>query len=224
MKNRIKSKMVYVIVFMLIFSFHATSLAATYDTESMEALEHMSRMDPNSQKNMNDQQSALLNLHDTADMDIETMLMLVQTQRANLLDTQLRDQLEEVNRRNQMLSESNIAIENLRRIEMQIHDSIQQGKPVFFDNLKEKLKYLDESVLKYFENLDGTIPTPQDINYISTLVDDQKIIINSLSNSQQMDMLRLQELSNKRNEAFEVMTNYVKKMRGNRSSIISNMR
>jgi len=39
-----------------------------------------------------------------------------------------------------------------------------------------------------------------------------------------MDMLRLQSLSNKRNEAFDVMTNFIKKMQDSRSSIIGNMR
>ena len=48
--------------------------------------------------------------------------------------------------------------------------------------------------------------------------------IDALSNSQQMDMLRLQSLSNKRNEAFETMTNFIKKMQDNRNSIIGNMR
>lgn len=37
--------------------------------------------------------------------------------------------------------------------------------------------------------------------------------IDAASNSQQMDMLRLQSLSNKRNEAFDVMTNFIKKCR-----------
>ncbi|GAB2734947.1 type III secretion system needle tip complex Bsp22 [Melaminivora jejuensis] len=48
--------------------------------------------------------------------------------------------------------------------------------------------------------------------------------IDSLSNSQQMDMLRLQSMSNKRNEAFEIMTNFIKKMQDSRNSIIGNMR
>ncbi|MFJ7736675.1 hypothetical protein ACIQ2D_10045 [Lysinibacillus sp. NPDC097287] len=46
----------------------------------------------------------------------------------------------------------------------------------------------------------------------------------TLSNSQQMDMLRLQSLSNKRNEAFDSMTNFLKKMQDSRSSILDNMR
>ncbi|SEP27407.1 MULTISPECIES: hypothetical protein [unclassified Paenibacillus] len=48
--------------------------------------------------------------------------------------------------------------------------------------------------------------------------------IDALSNSQQMDMLRLQSMTNKRNEAFDVMTNFIKKMQDSRSSIIGNMR
>lgn len=48
--------------------------------------------------------------------------------------------------------------------------------------------------------------------------------IDALSNSQQMDMLRLQSMSNKRNEAFDLMTNFIKKMQESRSSIIGNMR
>ncbi|MCQ4087877.1 hypothetical protein [Saccharibacillus sp. JS10] len=48
--------------------------------------------------------------------------------------------------------------------------------------------------------------------------------IDALNNTQQMDMLRLQSLSNKRNEAFDVMTNFMKKMQDSRASIIGNMR
>lgn len=55
-------------------------------------------------------------------------------------------------------------------------------------------------------------------------IQELKSQIDALSNSQQMDMLRLQSLSNKRNEAFDTMTNFVKKMQDSRSSIINNMR
>ena len=48
--------------------------------------------------------------------------------------------------------------------------------------------------------------------------------IDSLSSSQQLDMLRLQSLSNKYNEAFDLMSNFMKKMQDNRSNIVANMR
>lgn len=51
-----------------------------------------------------------------------------------------------------------------------------------------------------------------------------KTMIDIAGDSQQAEMLRLQSLSNKRNEAFEVMTNFVKKMQDTRSSIIGTMR
>lgn len=43
-------------------------------------------------------------------------------------------------------------------------------------------------------------------------------------NAQQIDMLRLQSMANKRNEAFDVMTNFINKMQDSRSSIIGNIR
>ena len=55
------------------------------------------------------------------------------------------------------------------------------------------------------------------INNISSRID-------SLNSSQQLDMLRLQSLTNKRNESFDIMTNFIKKLQDNRSSIIGNMR
>jgi hypothetical protein len=46
----------------------------------------------------------------------------------------------------------------------------------------------------------------------------------SLSSSQQQDMLRMQSLQQRRAEAFEIVTNTYKKMGDNRSGIVSNMR
>ena len=59
---------------------------------------------------------------------------------------------------------------------------------------------------------------------IMTAISALKGQIDSLNNSQQMDMLKLQALTNKRNEAFDLMTNFVKKMSDSRSSILGNMR
>jgi len=46
----------------------------------------------------------------------------------------------------------------------------------------------------------------------------------SLSSSQQIEMVRLQALQQRRNEAFDVVTNTYKKMGDSRSSVVSNMR
>ncbi|MDK8193885.1 hypothetical protein QP794_27770 [Paenibacillus sp. UMB7766-LJ446] len=113
---------------------------------------------------------------DLTSMDIETALMMVQQERAKLLDSQLQSQIQEVQNRNQAIAELNA----------QLQAAIQSGDASQVQALKSK--------------------------------------IDALSSSQQMDMLRLQSLSNKRNEAFNVMTNFIKKMQDSRSSIIGNMR
>lgn len=104
--------------------------------------------------------NSLIQPIDIQGMDLESALQAVQSQRAQLLENQLKDQLEDVQQRNQQLADLNA----------------QQGQ------------------------------------------------MDALSNSQQMDMLRLQSMNSKRNEAFDVMTNFVKKIQDSRSSIIGNMR
>jgi len=104
--------------------------------------------------------NSLIQPIDIQGMDLESALQAVQSQRAQLLENQLKDQLEDVQQRNQQLADLNA----------------QQGQ------------------------------------------------MDALSNSQQMDMLRLKSMNSKRNEAFDVMTNFVKKMQDSRSSIIGNMR
>lgn len=123
-------------------------------------------------------------------LDIETAMMAVQSQRASLLDSQLREQINSVNDRNNQVATKNEELQALNE---------KLAKFPADDNSEEKKK---------LENERNTL----------------KSQIDSLSNSQQMDMLRLQSLSNKRNEAFEIMTEFVKKMQDSRSSIIGNMR
>ena len=113
---------------------------------------------------------------DVRSMDLETALMAVQQQRANLLEQQLKDQMQSVQDRN-----AELAILNSQLNEAQANGDAATAEA-------------------------------------------RKAQIDALSNSQQMDMLRLQSLSNKRNEAFDVMTNFIKKMQDSRSSIIGNMR
>lgn len=117
-----------------------------------------------------------LNGLDLSSMDLETALMHVQTQRTQLLDTQLKEQLQAVQARNDEVA--------------RLHEQIRLAQ-------EANDKALEESLNRAMD---------------------------VLHNTQQMDMLRLQSLSNKRNEAFDLMTNFIKKMQESRSSIIGNMR
>ncbi|MBS4220328.1 hypothetical protein KHA96_18670 [Bacillus sp. FJAT-49711] len=128
---------------------------------------------------------------DISAMDLETALMSVQQERVRLLEEQLKNQINEVQKRNQKIGELSEKI-NVAKAEL--------------------------AEIRHAEGpLDKTQELEETINQLKRDMDAQ-------SNSQQMDMLRLQSLSNKRQEAFDVMTNFIKKMQDNRSSIIENMR
>lgn len=149
---------------------------------------------------------------DITSMDIETALMAVQQQRTQLLDTQLNNQIQNVQKRNEEIAKKN---DTMAEINGALAGESVNGQYLIPDDLAAKLaaegiadaskkEYTAEELIQATEKLKGSI--------------------DNLSNSQQMDMLQLQSMTNKRNEAFDVMSNFIKKMEDSRSSIIGNMR
>ena len=201
-------------------------------------------------------------------MDLETALMAVQSNRANLLEAQLKDQISAVQAKNDLISKMNQALGLMNAIAAKLPSDAKAT-----DKITDAIKgndYAAEKQLNTALDAAGIRPFPADGNNgvggrtqawdsnsnkdlradtknadgtvtkgswyaggvhggttkgeLDGAIQQMKSQIDSMSNSQQMDMLRLQSLSNKRNEAFDVMTNFIKKMQENRSSIIGNMR
>ncbi|SDC91985.1 hypothetical protein SAMN02799630_01723 [Paenibacillus sp. UNCCL117] len=150
-----------------------------------------------------------LNLNNLSSMDIETMLMTVQSNRASLLENQLNDQLAAVQQRNNQILAMNMILSEIYK------QRTGQAPYALPAPIKESLKEFDQEAAakQSFTSAE-----------FDTLAASLKSKIDAIANSQQMDMLRLQSLTNKRNEAFDVMTNFIKKMQDSRSSIIGNMR
>lgn len=94
-----------------------------------------------------------------------------------------------------------------------------QAKNEEIARLNEELNALRQKLATFSAD-----DTSEEKQALEAKINELKTQIDNASNSQQMDMLRLQSLSNKRNEAFDVMTNFIKKMQDSRSSIIGNMR
>lgn len=177
---------------------------------------------------------------DLASMDIETALMMVQAQRTNQLDAQLQAQIKEVQQRNEMVAQLNDVLAQLSSALSRFPsdaaaDATLAGTSgwdsgsaaMLRDNLARQL---DNAGLNSITLLNADLRVGVgDMGGVSRgalqeAVTDVKAKLDSVSNAQQMDMLRLQSLSNKRNEAFDVMTNFIKKMQESRSSIIGSMR
>jgi hypothetical protein len=159
-----------------------------------------------------------------AGMDIETALMMVQGERTRLLDEALKAQIGEVQNRNARVADLNEGLAFLNHT----RDSAQRDHGTV--DVDQKVMFRDQEttvgeVAKQFGVSDAALADGVlSVSELEQGISNTKSGIDSATNSQQMDMLRLQSMSNKRNEAFEVMTNFVKKMQESRSSIIGNMR
>ena len=94
---------------------------------------------------------------------------------------------------------------------------LQAGKQVSGTTFTSKT--LDQA-LAFYGFQSGNLTQTQFDQLIQTI----SSRIDGLNSTQQLDMLRLQSLTNKRNEAFDIMTNFIKKMQDSRSSIVGNMR
>ena len=117
-------------------------------------------------------------------LDIESMLMAVQVNRANNLDEQIKSQMRAVQAQTASITALNTQLGALKSAKLNTTD-------------------------------------PATIAKLDAQIQDITTQIDSASNTQQMDMLRLQSLSKKRNEAFELMTNFMKKFADSRSAITS---
>ena len=134
-------------------------------------------------------------------VSIEEMLLQVQQRRADLLETQLREQIEAEQAKNARTQ------------------GLQQA---LSQNGQDDQRWRDFCAQK--TNLDLDCAGKDVAGFGVVMVNRVKTMLDSVGNSQQIDMLRLQALSAKRNEAFEQMTAWMKKMQDVRSSIVGNMR
>ncbi|MDF2096111.1 hypothetical protein [Aquibaculum arenosum] len=168
---------------------------------------------------------------DLSGMDLETALMMVQAQRAQLLDDQLRQQAQEVQARNEQVS----------RLQ-DLHDALSNARDGLNDgsagaeghvSLDARIDPDDPNSPTYAElfeaagftddgdtNDDGNL----DAEELSSAIETVRGAIDSERSQHHMDMLRLQSQDNKRNEAYDLMNDYIKKMQDNRANIINNMR
>ena len=176
-------------------------------------------------------------------LDLESALMAVQSNRANLLEAQLKDQIAGVQAKNDQISRLNQALGALNKMAAMFPSDAKADAKLdtvkgFADNNYKELWSTNDALksagLAPFNTTNahtsGGVAYPGGLGGVTTKgqldgqIQQVKSQIDSMSNSQQMDMLRLQSLSNKRNESFEIMTNFIKKMQDSRSAILGNMR
>lgn len=157
-------------------------------------------------------------------MDLETTLLTVQTERTRLLDQQLAEQGAEVRRRSEQVAKLHDLLAALRVVLARFPAN---AEPEFRLDATGAGPYAEQAArVSAAESASGlTLDLPTDPaawtrGRIDTAIHTVKGRIDELDNVQQLDMLRLQSLTNKRNEAFAVLEEFLRKMRENRSSVV----
>lgn len=145
--------------------------------------------------------------------DLEGALRAVQDQRVRLLDEQLSSQVTDVQKRNARVVTLNAAITALNAYvagptDESLATAIAAAHPAV------------ESHILLSATSDSTEARTAAADLVATL----RVERDAVTNTQQMDMLRLAGLTDKRSEAFDLMSSFLTKMQGSRSSIIGNMR
>lgn len=145
--------------------------------------------------------------------DLEGALHAVQDQRVKLLDQQLSSQVADVQKRNARVVTLNAAITALNAYvagptDESLATAIAAARPA------------EESHVLLSATSDSTEVRTAAADLVATL----RFELDAVTNAQQMDMLRLAGLTDKRSEAFDLMSSFLTKMQGSRSSIIGNMR
>jgi len=168
---------------------------------------------------------------DIKGLDLETAMMAIQSQRANLLEGQLKTQMEGIQGRNDEIGKLNKLIADIKTLRPGGTDPQKWGNlGANTQQGRDTLARLEAAGVNIPKSGDDAVNEPGTGIYdarqstFDKWAEELKGKIDGLNSSQQMDMLRMQSLTNKRNEAFDLMTNFIKKMQDSRSSILGNMR
>ena len=169
---------------------------------------------------------------DIKGMDLESAMMAVQSKRADLLESQLKGQVDTIGNRNKEIAKLNGLIVTLKGLRPAGTDPKAWGNlgkdkasgKQLYDQLKAAGVAIPDSGEDKVDEAGGAGIYDARQKTFDTWAEQLKGKIDAQNSSQQMDMLRMQSLTNKRNEAFELMTNFIKKMADSRSSVLGNMR
>ncbi len=186
-----------------------------------------------------------LTADDIQSLDIETALLAVNMNRVSALDDQLRTQMEGVQAKNDQMAllttlqnnlnavmnglPSNMTdttilgdnLDNQVGLEETVNDSMQAAQVQLFKTSDGEYRI---GLLSSGDSYEGGINRNVTKGELDLALNDTQSMLTNLSNTLQTDMLTLQSTTDKRNEAYDTMTNFLKKLQDSKSGIVSNLR
>lgn len=155
-------------------------------------------------------------------IDLEALMTLVQCKRATILEGRMKDQLAVVNARNAQTEKLSILKNKMAAgaADAPTVTGSVTTKTDFTINAT-KLAEINAAAKDAGLKPEPWLANPQTKEKMDTAINDLSTKLDSLTNTQQMDMLTLQSLNNKYNEAIELVSNFVKKCADKKEGIIN---
>ena len=158
-----------------------------------------------------------------SDMNIPELILAIQVERGQILDNQIKGQMEDMQKRNAWLRDANSALAAMRA-QRPTNDKDVKSYGTFTDSngQSQNVHAWMQSQGIQIETLGNDQAGLQ--SEFDAAIQNLKSSIDTVNNQSQMDMVRLQGLMDKRNQAFDMMTNTLSKSGKSLDGIISNMR
>jgi hypothetical protein len=152
--------------------------------------------------------------------DLETLLMAICSDRANVLNSVATGQANAMAANNQKIAQLNQVLNDVRASAPSQDKSGQTPSPAISDADKAILSNVG---INYGDYVGTDGKTKADGGW-GNLMEAVKTQIDGLSSTSQLDMIKLQSSINKSNQAIDMMTNLVQKFSDTRDKIIGNIR
>jgi chaperonin cofactor prefoldin len=171
----------------------------------------------------------------TGGLDLEAFMMSVSAGRANNLEAQMAGQIDSIKQRQTEIKELNQLLAEIQALRPSGNDPEAWADlgttPAESEAMVSRLEKAGVTIVRDGSDGEfGGVNKPGTGNYdakqvwFDKWVNEIKGSLDNLNSTSQMDMIRLQSLSNKRNQAFEMLTNQIQKFAKTNDGIIGNMR
>lgn len=169
---------------------------------------------------------------DLSTMDLETALWTVFTGRAQAVEEQLRAQIQIVQQKNDAMNQLNGLLTALNAMDAAMPSGAKSDANVAksvgdakWADLSQQINSAIDQVsagtnLKLFTTADGKISKDTPYNELKIAIQQVKGQVDSLGTNQQSETLRLQSLTSKRNECYDLISTHTQKIGDVRSRII----
>ena len=164
---------------------------------------------------------------DGARMDLGALMMTLQLERTKELDKTIADQMKQIKDRNAQIKALNEFLGGVRKFKGDGSDD-DTASTVTINGQTKTLWRGDDSWAKQFgiswTDINGGASRKTRDGQWDLNIENIKGKIDGLNSDSQLDMIRLQSLIDKRNQAFEMASNTLQKDQKTRDAIVGNFR